>query len=740
MSDARERRLRFILSAAADRSLGTVVQPLTDSVARARAKVSSDAKGMADDMSGAAKRGAGELRRLPAELREAFEKAEREAKTASDSIARSATDAGRAAKGAFTGLDVAVGLEFDRADRAARARGQKLVNGFTSTLKSIGAMAARFGGSVLGGLGVNFDVGALIHKGVAVETSAVDITNRGFQAQGRRAGAADVKATEAAIRGAADANKLDHNLVAQGLDKFVEKAPKQFELAKSMLADIGKLAQASGRDVSELGEQAGTLARHLENTPGKAEKVMTVLRTLARQGELGGLGEHVGRLAGRAERLPGDFQRNVTSMIALAQVARQGGADDKTAASSAAMFVGNLMTPGAIKAFGKQRIHLFEDEKGFGRGGTKLRPMQELLTDVFHKTGGNARGLGELFRGTAAQNVVEGLGKLYRGDDGGRGGSKGIRDALGKFTESLSKEDVDSGAKLKMESTAAKVQEFQNRLEQVASEMAHNMLPNLQKLAPAAIQAAEALAKLAEGAVENPGLAIVTAITASIARAGIGTAVSEGLVGLLRGGGALGGLGGLGGLGAGGPGALAGVGMAGPIAATLAIGTAAFVWSAQKDTERMQAQRKADTSDAARVWQAQNAPVAKAMADAGLPVDPYMGMTPEGARRFGSNKAESDKLEAAVRAHRLGGDGTPNPYQVSPEQADRLRELAARWGMPQGNAGGDAKKDPVPTLESLLQAQLKGNAILQNIADKTGGPNPGPMVPDAGRVGVPASH
>lgn len=742
MSDARERRLRFILSAAADRSLGTVAQPLTDSVARARAKVNSDAKAMADDMAGAAKRGTGELRRLPDDLREAFDKAERDAKAASDGIAKSATDAGRAAKRAFSGLDVAVGMEFDRADRTARARGQKLVNGFTSTMKSIGAMAARFGGSVLGGLGVNFDIGALIGKGVAVETSAVDITNRGFQAQGRQASSADVKATEAAIRGAADANKLDTSLVAHGLDRFLEKAPKDFELAKTMLADIGKLAQASGKDMADLGEQAGTLSRHLANTPDKAEKVMTVLRTLARQGELGGLGEHLGKLAGRAERLPGDFQQNVTSMIALAQVARQGGADDKTAASSAAMFVGNLTTPGAIKAFGKQRIHLFDDEKGFGTGGTKLRPIQDLLTDVFHKTGGNQRALGDLFKGVASQNVVAGLQKVYRGEDGGRGGSKGVRDALGKFTEALSKEDVESGAKLKLESMAAKVQEFQNQLERTATEMAGKMLPSLQKLAPEALKAAEALSKVAVGAVENPGLAIVAAITASIANAGIGMAVSETLVGVLRGaaGGAVGGLGGLGGLGAGsgGLGALAGLG---PLGATLPLSLALLSWSASEDSKKLQAERKGQTTNAAMLWQAERAPFVKALQDAGVKVDPLAGLTPDGARKYGSNKGESDRLEAAVRAHRLGVDGAPNPYQVTPEQAERLRKMAMNWGGAPGAAGGgDAKRDPAPTLDALLQAQLRSNVILQTIADKSGNPTPGPTVPDAGRVGVPAGH
>src|SRR5262249_6902817 len=110
---------------------------------------------------------------------------------------------------AFVGLDTAVGLEFDRADRTARARAQNLINGFASTMRSIGATATRLGRGVLSGLGVNLDVGTLIGKGVAVETAAIDLTNRGFQAQGRRATTADAKATESDIRSAADANKLD---------------------------------------------------------------------------------------------------------------------------------------------------------------------------------------------------------------------------------------------------------------------------------------------------------------------------------------------------------------------------------------------------------------------------------------------------------------------------------------------------------------------------------------------------
>jgi hypothetical protein len=88
----------------------------------------------------------------------------------------------------------------------------------------------------------------------------------------------------------------------------------------------------------------------------------------------------------------------------------------------------------------------------------------------------------------------------------------------------------------------------------------------------------------------------------------------------------------------------------------------------------------------------------------------------------------------------MGVDGGANPYGLTPDQVERIRKLAAGASAPPGGATADAKRDPVPTLESLLQAQLKGNGILQIIADKSGGPTPGPAVPDAGRVGVPASH
>ena len=176
---------------------------------------------------------------------------------------------------------------------------------------------------------------------------------------------------------------------------------------------------------------------------------------------------------------------------------------------------------------------------------------------------------------------------------------------------------------------------------------------------------------------------------------------------------------------------------AGPIAATLALSTGLLYLSAAEDKRKALEEHKAQATASAAQWHAMRAPINKALEDAGIKADPLAGMTPEGARRFGSNKAESDKLEAAVRAHRFGTDGSA--YQVSPAQAERIRQLGASWGTP-GSAAGDAKRDPVPTLEAVLQAQLKGNAILQAIADKSGGPNPGPTVSDAGRAGIPAKH
>jgi hypothetical protein len=94
-----------------------------------------------------------------------------------------------------------------------------------------------------------------------------------------------------------------------------------------------------------------------------------------------------------------------------------------------------------------------------------------------------------------------------------------------------------------------KVQRFQNRLDDVASEAQARLLPALERLAPVALTAAEGLGKLVTFTAENPGKAIVAAITASIARAGLESAFRASIERAIIGG--AGGIAGAGGIGGG---------------------------------------------------------------------------------------------------------------------------------------------------------------------------------------------
>jgi hypothetical protein len=740
-SGARERQLRLTISAAADRSLAVVVQPLIDSFTHARAKVAAELNGLAGDIGRSAQKGAQKGKRAPAEIRDAYEKAMRDAGQAVDRLADATERAGRRAKGAFAGLGDGLAGEVARGELAAR-RLHSTVNSALSTMKGVGGGALRVGGDIARGLGVNFSLENLVHKGTSLRSRAIDVTNSGFSAVNKRATEADVGDTEGAIVRAGDATKLSYEGMADALREVVSKS-SDLELGKKILTDLGKIAQATGSSMEDLGKVSGEVNKQLlsdgeTNIEKRAQKVLGAVRLFAKQGQLGNLeiremAPLLGRIVASTPRFAGGFDQNVATLGALAQVALRGGATTASeATNSAQAFARDLTKNSTLKTFKRHNIKVFEDQKADG-SGTILRKPDEIILEVLRKSHGDQKAIADLFKNEASQRAFRGFMNVYSGAGSGKAGLRAVRDEFAKFHQSMSVEDVESAAGLKMNSPEAKAQAFQNQLEARVAKLVDTLLPRLEALAPKILDLVEAFVKVTEWAAENPGAAVVAAITGSIVKAGIGAAVSQALTGALSGAGGLAGGAGL--FGGGGAGMLGGVGAAGPIGAALAVGAGLWLWSAHDDMKKRAAEQKAESAESAQQWQAQRAPIVKALENAGIRVDPMAGLTPDGARRFGANKAESDKLEAAVRNHQLGLDG--GGFQVTPEIGERLKKLA--WS-PRDLDRAEPKRDPVPTLESLLQAQLKGNAILQTIAEKSGNPTPGPTVPEAGRVGIPAKH
>jgi hypothetical protein len=97
------------------------------------------------------------------------------------------------------------------------------------------------------------------------------------------------------------------------------------------------------------------------------------------------------------------------------------------------------------------------------------------------------------------------------------------------FGKPITAEEQTDSFKAQMGTTAVKTQLLNNQFSEIAGNMAQKVIPELEKLAPAAIGAASAFSNVVKYAAENPIKAATAAVGASIAKAGIDQVVKIGV-------------------------------------------------------------------------------------------------------------------------------------------------------------------------------------------------------------------
>jgi hypothetical protein len=93
----------------------------------------------------------------------------------------------------------------------------------------------------------------------------------------------------------------------------------------------------------------------------------------------------------------------------------------------------------------------------------------------------------------------------------------------------MSKEVVAEMARKQAETSAAKAQKFQDKLDQITESLASKLLPSLEKLAPEALKVAEGFNMLVEFTANHLPSAIALGFAAAIARAGIESSMRMGI-------------------------------------------------------------------------------------------------------------------------------------------------------------------------------------------------------------------
>lgn len=395
--------------------------------------------------------------------------------------------------------------------------------------------AKRLGLDIARGAGVDFSVGGGIGRARERETAGMGLANQERIATGSTEGgeAWSNKSLELATQ-----LKVDPGKVTELIRAFTGLSG-EFGEAKVIMGEVGAMAIASGADLSEMGSAAGFVFNQLKGIPNAGKMTIEVMRGIVGQTavgavEMGDYASQMGRIAANALKFKGDPAENIRKLSALTQLSiATGGATSAADASRAtAAFVNTFGKEARISAFAKQGVDLFADQtnKKGKRGkvissGTVMRDPFEIIKDSIFKTGGDIPKLASMFADTLGRKPVTALANAWlKAGGGGKGsaGEKAIDDEIAKYMGAVMDETTQTkNLAAYHATTAAKAQEFQNRLDIVTTKMSNGVLPAMEKLEPHVIKAAEAFAKVVEWAATNPGEAIVAAITASIARAGI---------------------------------------------------------------------------------------------------------------------------------------------------------------------------------------------------------------------------
>ena len=568
--------IRIRVGAAVDRNIGKAFQPIVDAARDARRQVEAEMDRLWAAVGGGGKRaskaGQGPYRSVVREAERAANQvvaAERRKQRQIESEERKATRrresaerhvarikdrhfAAQQREGERADKLAARSAERSRKDNVGRLRG--VAGGSVETLGKIGRGAVGVAGSIARGAGVQTDLGSYVGQAVALEARAADLSNAAYdptKPEGRRSPGSIVSQA----RAIGDMAGFDPEKVIEGLQAFVGKTG-DLKTGEAALEDMARLARATGTNLEDMVGAAGEAALALgdvgpgkafETNAQKAQALSDVLRVLAGQGKIGAiemrdLAQYGGRLAAASRQFGGDAKKNMGDMGALAQISKQegGGAINAAeAAMSVSGLVNTLKTNARQKEFEAAGVKTMDADKNF-------LPVREILKNAAAAAVGDPTKFKKMFANVVGGKAADPSNRAYReaynkelaaskdkkkADAAGR---SAIDEMFDRFSKGIGEQEEKESFGVRMKTAEVQVQQFNNELSKIGGQIAERVLPQLQKLAPYVVSAAEAFAKFVSFAAENPGTAITGAIVASIGKAALGSAVSGALSKLME--------------------------------------------------------------------------------------------------------------------------------------------------------------------------------------------------------------
>jgi len=556
----KDHRVVIRISAAADGSLGSAIDPLAKSAARARTQVQKESKAAADATAKEAQRGAQAAAKANDAIAKAFAKREAESTKVAEKAAQERTksalkefdERAKASAKARAAEEKDILATAEAAEKASKrkaaaaekaakadriARNERVADSVKNNIGSLGHRAVDLGKTLFAGEGVEFGLESHVRNAVSLQATASKISNEAYMPNEGKA-RVDPAEIEKRIKEAADSAGFGREGAASGLQEFV-KSTGDLDTGLSSMKELGALAQAANADFGQLMGTAGQVSASLGDIPDKGKVVVEIMKNIAGAGKLGAitiekLGGNMGKLVGGAGMFVGDKGSNIITLNALAQISKEhgmsGSASQAVTSSNALAF--DMLTAKQAAKFSSYGIDVLSPDK------KKLADPTETIVKSLNATGGNIDKMKDLFKSSQAWRSVAGSVETYNRAGGGKAGESAVRAELQSFGagSTMGTKEINDSLARRLNDTDVKAQLMNNRFDDIAERLQSRLAPALEKLAPYIEKAANAFADLIAWAGENPGSAIALAITGSIAKAGIGEAISSAMKGVISGG------------------------------------------------------------------------------------------------------------------------------------------------------------------------------------------------------------
>lgn len=431
----------------------------------------------------------------------------------------------------------------------ANAIGRGAAQGVSTITRGVGRVA-----SSVAQLGGGFSVQDAVQQQANFERQATMLANK---SEGRLTG----KDVMAQVGAASIESGTDRSDLLSAWSAFTEKTGS-FEEGRRNMPFFGKLAKATGSDLTQVATAAGRL--RVQNK-GLDEKAMRQLMLdVIAQGRTGAvdvpeLAGHAAEITKTSSAYAGNQTDTQRRLLALSQVGVRTGSVAETATS-----IANLSAD-ATKH--RKEITALLGSDPFNEKGQIAKSPEEFMADVVAATGGNRGRLvtdpsGKRLFGDRTLRLFDAILPTYNDAESealGRGMSK--KDATA-YARKRTLEDMQkftnakfTGADMNREFAAimrTSAEQFEGAVRMLKTEVGEKLLPELVKLVPVIanltpqlVKLLDAVIRMANWAAENPfkGLAIVLGekITEQIVAAQIGNTIKN----LLTGGGGGGGVGGI---------------------------------------------------------------------------------------------------------------------------------------------------------------------------------------------------